>query len=76
MGSGNRCLQVLGKDPELHLCAAMEALILRKLRRPNVVQLYGAWRKDEVTTLVLEFAGTTLAETQPPLTLSLVPCFV
>lgn len=63
--SGNGCLQVLGKDPELHVCAAREALILRKLHHPNLVQLYGAWR-DEVTTLVLEFAGATLAETQTP----------
>lgn len=55
MGPGNRCLQVLGKDPELHVCAAREALILRKLHRPNVVQLYGAWRKDEVTTLAFLF---------------------
>ena len=68
-------LQVVGKDPKLHVCAAREAFILQKLRHPHVVELYGAWKRDEVTTLVLEFAGTILSRTQPPPPAQTVPCF-
>ena len=75
MGSGNPCLQVLGKDPELHICAAREALILGKLHHPHVVQLYDAWSSDDVTTLVLEYAGTSLEDARPPPPVLSVPCF-